>query len=285
MSNNEFGSLVPGSHASGSGLWDGVAEGWHRWIPRMREWYAPVTTLMLDLARIGPGSRVLDVAAGDGDQSLAAAERVGLGGYVLATDPAAELLVFARRSAEQAGVGNLEVGVMEAEKLLLADGCFDAVICRFGLMFFSDPDRGLGEMNRVLRRGGRVSLVVYGVEGSPEFSLALSVARRRLGLSEEGPAPATSLGGQGVLEQKLGRAGFGEVEVHMMTLPIRMASAAECVSYLKDTSPALKGILSSSSPRERQETWKEIEQVLSKFQGSVGFEVDHRVLIAAGTAA
>lgn len=251
----------------------------------MREWYAQATSLMLDLARIGPGSRVLDVAAGDGDQSLAAAERVGPSGYVLATDPAAELLAFAKRSAEQAGVENLETRIMEAEDLLLADGSFDAVICRFGLMHLSDPDRGLGEINRVLRRGGRVSLVVYGVDGSPDFSLALSVARRGLGLSEDGPTSATNLGGQGVLEQMLGKAGFGEFEVHEMALPIRMASAAECVRYLTDASPTLRGILSSSSAEERQEAWKEMEQVLSKFEGQAGFVVDHRVLIAAGTAA
>lgn len=283
MSDRTIGSLGPKSDPLASGLWKGVAEGWHRWTPRMREWYAPVTSLMLDLARIGPGGQVLDVAAGDGDQSLAAAKRVGPGGYVLATDPAAELLDFAQSSAEQAGAENLETRVMEAENLDLADGSFDAVICRFGLMFFADLDRGLGEMNRVLRRGGRVSLVVYDVEGSPEFSLAVSVVLRHLGLPED-QTSATGLAGQGVLEQILEKAGFGEVEVHKLTLPIRMASVGECVTYLEDTSPTLRGILSSSSPEERQKAWAEIEQALSKFQTPTGFEVDHRVLIAAGTA-
>ncbi len=283
MSDGTIGSLGPKSDPLTSELWSEAAVGWHGWIPRMRGWYAPATSLMLDLAGIGPGSRVLDVAAGDGDQSLAAAERVGPRGFVLATDPAAELLAFADRSAKQAGVENLETRVMEAENLLLADGSFDAVICRFGLPFFSDPDRGLGEMNRVLRRSGRVSLVVYDVEGSPEFSLALSVVLRRLGLSGD-PASATGLAGQGVLEQMLEKAGFGEVEVHKMTLPIRMASAGECVSYLEDTSPTLRGILSSSSPEERQKAWMEIERALSKFETPTGFEVDHRVLVAAGTA-
>jgi len=140
-------------------------------------------------------------------------------------------------------------------------------------------------MNRVLRRGGRVSLVVYGVEGSPEFSLALSVVQRFLGLSEHGPVSATSLGVQGVLEQKLRSGEFGEVEVHNMTLPIGMVSAAECVSYLRATSPTLRGALSSPSPEERKEAWKEIEQALSRFQTAAGFEVDHSVLIGAGTAA
>jgi ubiquinone/menaquinone biosynthesis C-methylase UbiE len=281
--NNASDPLVPEPGNSESRVWDGVAQGWHRWIPRMREWYAPATRLMLDLARIGLGNRVLDVAAGDGDQSLAAARRVGPGGYVLATDPARELLAFAQRSAEQAGVENLETRVMKGESLELSDGSFDAVICRLGLMFFSDPDRGLREMNRVLRKNGAVSLVVYGVDGSPEFSLALSTVRRRLGLSEHGPAAAHRLGDPAVLKQTLERAGFAELEVHAMTCPIHMASAAECVAYLQDTSPTLRETLSSCSPDERKEAWKEIERALSRYQGPAGFEVDHRILIAAGT--
>jgi cyclopropane fatty-acyl-phospholipid synthase-like methyltransferase len=90
--NKSFDPLVPKPGSSDSRVWNGIAEGWHRWIPRMREWYAPATSLLLYLARIGPGSRVLDVAAGDGDQSLAAATRVGSSGYVLAIDPAGSFL-------------------------------------------------------------------------------------------------------------------------------------------------------------------------------------------------
>jgi ubiquinone/menaquinone biosynthesis C-methylase UbiE len=281
--NKAFDPLVPEPSSSEPRVWNGIAEGWHRWIPRMREWYAPATRLMLDLARIGPGNRVLDVAAGDGDQSLAAARRVGSSGYVLATDPARELLAFVQRSAEQAGVENLEIRIMKAENLELPAGSFDAVICRFGLKFFSDRDQGLQEMNRVLNEKGRVSLVVYGADGSPEFSLALSTVRRRLGISEHGPAAADSLGDPGVLKQLLERAGFGELEVHAMTCSIHMASAAECVRYLQDTSPTLRETLSSRTPDERKEDWKEIEQALSRYQGPAAFEVDHRILIAAGT--
>ena len=66
--------------------WESTAEGWHRWIPVIRTWVGNATGVMLDLAQVGAGARVLDVAAGDGDQSLLAAERVGPTGFVLATD-------------------------------------------------------------------------------------------------------------------------------------------------------------------------------------------------------
>jgi ubiquinone/menaquinone biosynthesis C-methylase UbiE len=70
--------------------WDEVAPRWHRWTPVMQAQYAPATELMLDLARLRPGYRVLDIAAGDGYQSIAAARRVGPTGHVLAVDLAPE---------------------------------------------------------------------------------------------------------------------------------------------------------------------------------------------------
>src|SRR5688572_9431959 len=212
--------------------WNSIAESWHSWIPRMREWYAPATDLMLDLARIERGSRVLDVAAGDCDQSMAIASRVGPDGYVLAIDVAEKLLEIGAKSAREAGFQNIETRVMDGGNLDLPDHSFDAVICRFALMFLPDPVSGLRGMNRVLRPDGRVSLVVYGVNGSPEFSLAVSVVRKHLGLPEA-KAAAYSLGEIEVLQQSLEKGGFLEIEIHTLDLPIHMASAEECIHYLQ----------------------------------------------------
>src|SRR5881409_2107382 len=63
-----------------------AAEAWHRWATTLEAWLGPATELMLDLAGVTDGSRVLDVAAGAGGQTLAAARRAGPGGRVLATD-------------------------------------------------------------------------------------------------------------------------------------------------------------------------------------------------------
>ena len=113
----------------------------------MREWYAPATTLMLDLARIDVGNRVLDIAAGDCDQSMAAARRVGATGYVLAVDVADRLLATGARLAREAGFQNVETRVMDGGNLELPDASFDAVICRFALMYLPDPILGLRGMN------------------------------------------------------------------------------------------------------------------------------------------
>lgn len=66
--------------------WQDAAEAWHRWGPTIEDWLGEATKRMLDTAHVSAGSRVLDVAAGAGGQSLLAARRVGPTGHVLATD-------------------------------------------------------------------------------------------------------------------------------------------------------------------------------------------------------
>ena len=110
--------------------WDAAAEAWHRWGPTLRAWLGPATARMLDLARVGPGARVLDVAAGAGDQTLDAAARVGPRGRVLATDLSPEILTYAAQEAKRAGHENVEVRAMDGENLALDDGSFDVVMSR-----------------------------------------------------------------------------------------------------------------------------------------------------------
>ncbi len=100
------------------------------------------------------GSRVLDVAAGNGNASLAAARR---GSKVTASDYVEALLEGAQRRADAEGLP-LETRVADAENLPFADEEFDAVLSTFGVMFVPDPQRAADEMLRVCRPGGRIGL-------------------------------------------------------------------------------------------------------------------------------
>ena len=119
--------------------WDSqeVAERRSRGRARRAELQRPATQMMLDLAEVRTGGRVLDVAAGTGDQTLMAAERVGPTGYVLATDISASMLKLAADAAREAGLTNVETRVMDAENIDLDADSFDAVICQLGLFLFS----------------------------------------------------------------------------------------------------------------------------------------------------
>ena len=135
--------------------WQAAAEPWYRWGPTLEEWLGEATELMLDMAHVGPGGRVLDVAAGAGGQTLAAARRVGANGSVLATDISENILEFAEHWAQRAGVTNVATRVMDGEQLDVGEGFFDAVICRLGFMYFPEQQAAFAGMRRALKPGGR----------------------------------------------------------------------------------------------------------------------------------
>ena len=111
---------------------------------------------MLQLAGVRTGSRGLDVAAGRGDQTLMAAQRVGPTGYVLATDLSSSMLKLAADAAREASLTNIETRVMDAETIDLDPDSFDAVICQLGLFLFSNPAEVLRAMRRVVRPGAKL---------------------------------------------------------------------------------------------------------------------------------
>jgi SAM-dependent methyltransferase len=194
---------------------------------------------------IAAGSRVLDVAAGAGDQTLHAADRVGTQGYVLATDISPAILDLAAMNARDAGHRNVETKVLDGENLDVPEGSFDAVISRVGLIYFPDQQAALRSMKRALKPGGRVAAIVYSTpDKNAFFSIPVSIIRERAQL----PAPLPgqpgpfSLGGPGVLEAALTTAGFHDVKCKTIAAPLRMPSAAECVRFERESFGALHQI-------------------------------------------
>jgi len=267
--------------------WQAAAEAWHRWGPFLGRWLGDATETMFDLARIGPGSRVLDVAAGAGEQSVGAARRAGASGHVLATDIAPALLERAAADAKAAGLSNLETLELDGEALdTLPAGSFDAAISRVGLIYFPDQQRALAGMRRALRPGGRVSAVVYSTpERNAFFSIPVKIIRERARL----PAPLPgqpgpfSLGAEGALEAAFAKAGLRDIEVRRVPSPVRLASAAECVRFERESFGALHQMMVGLDEAERASTWDAIEEALRQFEGSEGFVGPCEMLVGAGS--
>jgi SAM-dependent methyltransferase len=268
--------------------WDTAAPFWHSWGSTLRRWLGPATERMLDLAGVTAGSRVLDVAAGAGDQSIQAAARVSPGGSVLATDISAEILRFAADEAQRAGFTNVTTRVMDGERLLLEDGSFDAVISRVGLIYFPDRQTALAEMHRVLVPGGRVAAIVYSTaEKNGFFSVPVSIIRRHAGLGP--PAPGQpgpfSLGAPGLLEQEFEKAGFRDVRAERIDAPLRMESAAECLRFEKESFGALHQMLATLDTDARERAWSEVGRALQEFeQPGRGFVGPCELVVAVGAA-
>src|SRR4051794_4030800 len=136
-----------------------VASDWQKGTAAREQALSPVTELMFDLAGVSTGTRVLDLGAGTGNQTVLAAQRAGPGGSVLATDISSPMLDLARKAAVAAGLLNIETRVMDAQDLDLPSGSFDAAIARFSLQLVPDLQRALIEVRRVLKPGGRLAVV------------------------------------------------------------------------------------------------------------------------------
>ena len=265
--------------------WQQAADAWHRWGPTLEGWLGGATELMLDLAKVGEGDRVLDVAAGAGGQTLAAARRVGPTGAVLATDISPAILEYAEDEARQAGLGNVATREMDGESLEVDEGAFDAVISRVGLIYFPDQQRALRGMHQALKRGGRVAGIVYATpEENGFFSIPVGIIRHRAQLPPPLPGQPGpfSLGGAGVLEDAFLAAGFGDVRTERIDAPLRLPSAAECVRFERESFGALHQMLSGLSEREREESWAEIGSALAEFEGPDGFSGPCRLVVAVG---
>lgn len=267
--------------------WNNAAEAWHRWGPLLSRWLGPATETMMDLASIAPGSRVLDVAAGAGEQTLAVARRIGPQGEVLATDLSPEILEYAASSARLAGLDNVRTREIDGEALAgLDEGEFDAAISRVGLIYFPDQQKALKGILKNLRPGGKLAVMVYtSAEKNAFFSTPVSIIRRRAQLPPPLPGQPGpfSLGDPTTLKQTLEQAGFRNVWVEAIDAPVRVKSAGECLQFEQESFGALHQMLGGLSDPEKDAAWEEIYQALKQFEHDDQFEGPCEMLVAVGS--
>ena len=267
--------------------WDAAAEAWHRWSPLLSRWLGPATKTMLDMCDIQHGHRVLDIAAGAGEQSVTAGKRVGETGHVLATDISPNILEFAAISAKLAGLDNIHTQVVDGEDIIELDAePFDAAISRVGLIYFPDQQKALAGIKHQLKYGGKAAAMVYSTaENNPFFSTPVSIIRRRANLPPPLPGQPGpfSLGHDGILEKAFSDAGFRDIRVEKIDAPVRVSSAAECLQFEQESFGALHQMLSGLSDTEQDEAWSEIEEALGAFEAEGQFEGPCEMLVAVGT--
>jgi SAM-dependent methyltransferase len=255
------------------------ADRWSAGQASRQQIYGVATEMMLELANVQPGSRVLDVAAGTGDQTLMAARRVGPTGNVLATDDSASMLKVAAEAARKEGLTNVDTRVMNAEDLELDADSFDAVICRNALMLFANPAKALTEMRRVVKPGSKVAVIVFSAaERNPHHGIPFAIIRR-LG-SIPSPTPGEpwmyALGDPGALEDVYRQAGFLNLSVQEVPIKRHSPSAADAVRNMRKGAGELKELMNRLSEADRELAWAEIEEQFSSLEGPSGLEIPAR---------
>lgn len=176
--------------------WRTAAARWTRDAERIQASTSDATDALLEALAPRPGDEILDVAAGPGDPSLRIAELVGPTGRVVSTDGVEAMVATLRRRADARGLRHVETHVSAAEALELPDDSVDAACCRFGAMFFADPDAALARIARIVRPGGRLVLVVWGPAAENPF---LDSVARALDDVDAPPLPP-ELGARSVFE-------------------------------------------------------------------------------------
>ncbi len=244
------------------------------------------TDTILEMAGIREGSQVLDVAAGTGGQTMVAARRVGLQGSVLATDISANILAYASENARLAGLSNIQTRVLDGENLQLTPASFDAVISRVGLIYFPDQHKALTGMFNALKPGGKLAAIVYSTaDNNKFFSIPVGIIRRLAKLPPPLPGQPGpfSLGATGVVEGVLAKAGFQDIQTKVMSAPLRMASASDCIRFERESFGALHQMLASLTDEGRELAWQEIAQELSVYEGPAGFVGPCEIIVVSGT--
>lgn len=146
--------------------YDEAAAQWGKWADRIAEQQIKINQGLLMAAGVKSGARLLDLASGAGEPAMTASVLVGPQGQVTATDVSAPMVAALRERVDRHGLENVRCQPADMEALPFADGSFDAVTCRYGLMYASDPARALSEAARVVRVGGRIAFMVWGTEAN-----------------------------------------------------------------------------------------------------------------------
>ncbi|HEY2018114.1 MAG TPA: methyltransferase domain-containing protein, partial [Bryobacteraceae bacterium] len=167
--------------------WSAAAPFWEKYRELIRQMFQPVTLALIADGLIDRGQSVLDVATGPGEPALSVAALVGPEGKVAGIDPVPEMVAAARREAGRLGLRNAQFDVAFADHLPFPAGTFDAVVSRFGVMFFPSPVDAVREMLRVLKPGGKLALAAWDfAERNPFFYALQRVLERYI----DSPPPA-----------------------------------------------------------------------------------------------
>jgi len=266
--------------------WDDAAQGWDQHSDVIRGWLRKATAEMLDAATIAPGAKVLDIAAGAGDQTLDIAQRVGATGQVLATDLSPGILERAAHKLAAAGWRNVRTQQADAQALGLGGANFDAAVCRLGLMFCASPLRALQSIHHALAPAGRLSgLVFAGPEANPCISITMQTAMRHAGAAARNPfepGSLLSLGRPGLLEALLREADFEQVEVRPLSVPFVTARCKDYVDFVRSAGSPVRELLKPLDAPARERAWAEIEQRLTAFATPDGWLGPNQLLLFVG---
>jgi len=261
--------------------WSATAPYWEKHRDAVRQMFAPVTQALVEDAAISPGHAVLDIATGAGEPALTIAGVVGPQGNVCGVDPIPEMIGGARRLAPS----NTQFEVASADHLPFPDGTFDAVVSRFGAMFFPVPVDAVREILRVLKPGGRMALAVWhSVETNPFFHIPARIVERFLPPPPPSPKAfdAFRFATPGILRDIVAEAGAAAPTERLLRFAIQTPGSVDAYFTMRtEISETLRDKLACLSPEQLAEVQRQSREALRAYATSTGLSFPAEVLIVS----
>jgi ubiquinone/menaquinone biosynthesis C-methylase UbiE len=266
--------------------WSDSAPYWEKHHEIIRQMFAPITQALAEDAQIGSQHTVLDIATGPGEPALSIAAAVGPEGKVFGIDPIPEMVAGARRAAERLGIKNAQFDVASADHLLFAADTFDAVISRFGVMFFPSPVEGVREMLRVLKPGRKLALAVWHfAERNPFFHVLSQVLEQYVDSPPPAPdAPdAFRFAQSGKLVRVLSEAGAIAVSERLVRFNIGAPISVEDFWTLRcELSETLRGKIAKLTEAQLMEAKRQAIEGVRKYSSDGAMSFPAEVFIVSG---
>ncbi len=265
--------------------WDKFSAGWKKWDATVIGWIAPYGEAMIRHAGLREDSNVLDIAAGTGEPGLTAAARVPQG-RVTITDLAENMLAVAAGKAAQRGLRNVETRVCDAGALPFSDAEFDAVLCRFGFMFFPDVAAAAREFARVARPGARICAAVWGEPAKNPWATTImgTIARH-----VEMPAPPPGAPGlfrcasPGMMRAVFAEAGLRDVIEEEVSCEMTIDTAERYWEMMTDIAAPVVAGLGKTDATTRERIRSEVIEQAKQFLREGALRMHSSATLIVGT--
>ena len=247
-------------HEQQKQMWNSAAPGWKKWDAHFTHHFRGVSEDLMEAAHLKEGQRVLELACGTGEPGIPAAKRVGKG-QVIGTDLAEDMMAVAVEKARAQGVTNYVTKAASALSLPFEKAHFDAVLCRWGIMFFPDPPACLQETLRVMKPGSYAAFATWNSQDkNPHVAIPIGVAVRKLGFTPpppDAPGPLRYADAQ-KLAREMAEAGFLDVKIKESVGAVEFDSPEHYWDYASEVIGPFRAGMQKAEPPLREAVKAEV---------------------------
>lgn len=264
--------------------WNKFSPGWKKWDEHVFSWLRPVGEELIRAISLEKNFMVLDVATGTGEPGLTAAAFVSKG-KVVGQDLAEDMLEVAQENARLRRIKNYETLTCDVSKMPFDDNYFDAVMARFGFMFFPDMQQAANEMNRVLKQGGKIAAAVWSVpDKNPWASVILGTINQMMQLQPppEGAPGLFRCAKPGLMKEIFQKAGLKNVSEKEISGLNYFDNAEQYWEFMNDVAAPVVSALNKADKKMKSKIKEVVSEKVKNFSSGGKISLPWCALVISG---